>query len=192
MKTFSAPVRLVAALAIVAGMTACGGYTTVSLGGAVSGLTVDGLVLANGGNTYAVPANATSYTFPQEIDSRGNYDVTVQASPAHYTCVVLNGKGAATGVAITSVDVICTINSYSIGGTITGLTTNGLVLNNGSDTLTVAANSTTFTMPRGVAYGATYSVNVLPPPPTGQTCTVTNGTGTMGEANVTNIEVNCN
>jgi RNase P/RNase MRP subunit p29 len=190
MKTLGSPVRLIAALAAAAGIAACGGYTTVTLGGSVSGLTVDGLVLANGGNTYAVPANATTYTFPDEIDSRGAYEVTVQSSPAHYTCAVVGGKGTATGVAVSSANVVCGINSYTVGGAVAGLTAGGLVLTNGSDTLTVAANSTTFTMPTKVAYGAVYGIAVLTQP-TGQTCTVSNGTAVMGEANVTNIQVTC-
>ena len=190
MKTLGSPVRLIAAIAVAAGMAACGGYTTVTLGGSVSGLTTDGLVLANGGNTYAVPANATTYTFPDEIDSRGDYNVTVQASPAHYTCGVVGGKGTATGVAVASANVVCSINSYSVGGTIAGLTATGLVLTNGSDTLTVGANSTAFTMPTKVSYGTVYGIAVLTQP-TGQTCSVSNGTAVMGEANVTNIQVTC-
>lgn len=190
MKTFGAQLRCAAAIAAVAALAACGGYSTVDLGGAISGLTVDGLVLANDGNTLAVPANSTTYTFPQQIDSRGEYEVTVQASPPHYTCVVIGGKGSATGIDVTTANVVCDINSYTVGGTVAGLSATGLVLTNGSDTLTVAAGTTSFVMPARVAYGAVYGVAVLTQP-TGQTCTVSNGTAVMGEANVTNIQVTC-
>lgn len=190
MKTFGTRLRCAAAIAVIAALGACGGYTTVDLGGTIAGLTVDGLVLANDGNTLAVPANSTTYTFPEQIDSRGTYDVTVQANPPHYSCAVVGGKGAATGIDVTTANVVCDINRYTIGGTIAGLSTTGLVLTNGSDTLTVDAGTSSFVMPARVAYGAVYGVAVLTQP-TGQTCTVSNGTAVMGEANVTNIQVTC-
>ncbi|MFD2272237.1 hypothetical protein ACFS07_16625 [Undibacterium arcticum] len=47
-------------LALTVILSACGGYTTVDLGGSASGVTRDGLVLVNAGKTVAVPVNATS------------------------------------------------------------------------------------------------------------------------------------
>ena len=49
---------------------------------------------------------------------------------------------------VTNVAIKC-VTSYLIGGTITGLTGTGLVLqDNGADNLTVAAKATTFTFAR--------------------------------------------
>lgn len=79
-------------------------------------------------------------------------------------------------------------SSYSIGGTITGLTADGLVLqNNASDDLTVAANETTFTFATKVS--GTYAVTVKTQP-TGLTCAVSNESGTA-TADVSNVEVAC-
>jgi hypothetical protein len=79
---------------------------------------------------------------------------------------------------------------YSVGGTITGLNASGLVLQvNNGDTLPVPANSTGFTFD-GLASGATYDVTINTQP-TGESCTVTNGTGIIGSANVTNVVVTC-
>lgn len=81
-----------------------------------------------------------------------------------------------------------TTTTYTIGGTITGLTTSGLVLqNNGGDDLSVTANATTFTFATKVS-GA-YAVTVKTQP-TGLTCSITSGSGTV-IANVTNISINC-
>lgn len=80
--------------------------------------------------------------------------------------------------------------TYTIGGTISGLTASGLVLtdtNAGSSTIT--ANSTSFTLPTAVNSGTNYAVTVQTQA-TGQTCTVSNGTGTAN-ANVTNVSVTC-
>jgi hypothetical protein len=77
---------------------------------------------------------------------------------------------------------------FSIGGTITGLTAAGLVLqNNGADDLTVVSGATSFTFATKVS-GA-YSVTVKTQP-TGLFCTVAGGTGTA-TADVSNVTVSC-
>jgi sugar lactone lactonase YvrE len=86
--------------------------------------------------------------------------------------------------------VTCAANSYTLGGTISGLASNGLVLANGSDTLNVAANASNFTVPAPVAYGGSYAVTVQSQP-TGLTCSVASGSGTMGTADVGNVAVSC-
>ena len=80
--------------------------------------------------------------------------------------------------------------AYSVGGTVSGLTGIGLALqNNGADTLPVAADGPfTFLTELGdtTAYAVTVSTQ-----PTGQTCTVTNGSGTIAAADVTDVDVAC-
>lgn len=77
--------------------------------------------------------------------------------------------------------------TYSLGGTVSGL--NGtLVLLNGSDQVSVAANGT-FVFPTAIASGASYNVTVGTQP-VGQTCVVNAGSGTVS-ANVTNVSVSC-
>jgi hypothetical protein len=61
--------------------------------------------------------------------------------------------------------------------------------NNGANDLSVSANGP-FTFGTGLAAGAAYSVMVKTNP-AAQTCSVANGTGTMGSANVTNVAVTC-
>jgi hypothetical protein len=161
-----------------------------TVGGSITQLTTTGLVLANGSDTLAVAANATQFTMPSSVAFGGSYDITVQTQPAGQTCTVSNGSGTVGAGVVTSVTVSCSNNSYTVGGSLSYLTTTGLVLANGSDTLAVSANSTTFTMPTPVVYGGTYHVTVQTQP-TGQTCTVTNGSGTVGAGDVTSIQVNC-
>jgi hypothetical protein len=80
---------------------------------------------------------------------------------------------------------------YSVGGSVTGLTTGGLVLaNGGGDTVSVAANAATFTLPALVATGAAYAVTVKTQP-TQVVCSVSKGSGTMGTSAVTNVAVSC-
>ncbi len=79
---------------------------------------------------------------------------------------------------------------YGISGTISGLGAGGLILGNGKDSLTESSTSTSFTFPTYVQQGDTYSVQVLQQP-TGQTCIVSGGSGTMGTAAVTTVVVSC-
>jgi N-acetylneuraminic acid mutarotase len=81
-------------------------------------------------------------------------------------------------------------STYTIGGTITGLTGSGLVLqNNGGNNLTVSANATSFAFSTPVASGATYLVTVLTQP-AGESCVVTGGHG-AAMANVKNVSIAC-
>jgi hypothetical protein len=84
---------------------------------------------------------------------------------------------------------------YAISGTMSGLTGTGLVLqNNGADDLAVAPTDTRFTFTTKIASNAVYSITVFTGP-TGtnpyQTCAVSNGTGTIASADVTNVLVTC-
>ena len=77
----------------------------------------------------------------------------------------------------------------SIGGTLSGLSGTVVLADNTSDQLTVSANGP-FTFATQVPEGLSYQVTVEQNPP-GQTCTVTNGTGTVGASPITNVIVAC-
>ena len=190
MKSSMLKYRWFAMVALGAALAACGGYTTVTLGGAVSGLITSGLVLESLGATVAVPVDAKSYTFPAQIADDGKYAVTVKVQPPRLTCQVSGASGIATGISITTANVFCSVNRYALGGTINGLTAANLILTNGGDNLPVPAGSTTFTFGTTVQDGASYGVAVLQQP-TNQTCVVTNGTKVMGSAPVTDVVVTC-
>jgi hypothetical protein len=89
-------------------------------------------------------------------------------------------------------DSDCTVMSttYSVGGTVSGLTGSGLALqNNGADTLSIAANGS-FTFATELEDGSAYAVTVSAQP-TDQTCSVANGSGTIAAADVSNVAVTC-
>ena len=163
---------------------------TYRLGGSISGLTASGLVLANGTDTLAVAGSATGFTLPTAVAYGANYSVTVQSQPTGLTCTVAGGSGTMPASNVVSVVVTCAVGTYAVGGSITGLTTSGLVLANGSDTLSVSANAIGFTMPAGVASGSAYAVTIQTQP-TGQSCAVANGSGTVGNSAVTSVQVSC-
>ncbi len=84
----------------------------------------------------------------------------------------------------------------TIGGTVTGLASGNSVglTNNSTDTLTYtfSSSSDTFTFDKSIAAGSSYDVTVTTQP-TGQVCTVTDGTGTVSSSgtNVTSVLVTC-
>jgi len=90
---------------------------------------------------------------------------------------------------ITNVGVTCSTNSYTLGGAVNGLSGTVVLQNNGGDNLTRNSNGG-FTFATPVASGAPYNVTILSQP-AGQTCTVSNGSGTMGGSNVSNVSVTC-
>lgn len=177
------------AMAVTSVVVVCADKSYV-LGGSISGLTASGLVLANGSDTLTVAVSATSFTMPTAVAYGSPYAVTVQTQPAGLTCTVSAGVGTMPAGPVNSVIVTCAVTTYTVGGSISGLAESGLVLANGSDTLTVAANAVLFTMPTGVASGATYDVTVQTQPAS-QICTVSNDSGTVGTSDVTNVALNC-
>jgi large repetitive protein len=82
--------------------------------------------------------------------------------------------------------------AFKVTGMVSGLVGAGLVLrDNGGDDLPVAADGV-IAFPTNIASGATYSVTVFTQPTSpAQTCAVTNGSGTMGSSDVTNVAVSC-
>ena len=163
------------------------------LGGTVSGLDGQGLVLQSGSTTAAVSSNGT-FAFPAAIPSGTAYTVTVQTQPTgpSQTCSVTGGTGTMGAANVTSVSVACVTDTFAIGGTVSGLSGGGLVLQDSAgDSLPVTANGT-FVFPTAVASGAQYAVTA-PTQPTSpwQTCTVTGGTGTVGDGPVTTVQVAC-
>ena len=159
-----------------------------TVGGAISGLTGTVVLQNNGGDTQSIGTDG-AFTFPTPVAEGSPYLVTVQTQPADQTCSVTNGSGTMGAARITNVAVVCAVNTYTAGGTVSGLAGTVALQNNGSDSLVIAANGT-FTFAAPVAQGGTYSVTVQTQP-AAQTCTVANGAGTMGGANVTNIAVTC-
>ncbi len=208
--TFRNRFRIAAASLCALALAACGGGggggtstsndsapppppATYTIGGTVSGLSGTGLVLQdNGGDNLAVSGNG-AFTFKTSVSSGGAYAVTVLTQPSSptQTCTVTSGSGTATAN-VTSVAVTCTTpaaTTFTIGGTVSGLSGTGLVLqDNGGDNLTVSGNGP-FTFATAVT-GA-YAVTVMTQPSSpAQTCTVASGSGTA-TANVTSVAVTC-
>ena len=168
---------------------------TYTVGGSVTGLTVSGLVLKlNNATSKIIPSfagngGAGTYSFSTALPSGTTYTVGVGIQPAGYSCTVTNATGIISGT-VTNVNVSCA-KTYTVGGSITGLTASGLILKlNGSGTKIVANGAGAYVFSTGLVAGATFTVTVFQQP-AGLTCSVANATGTMGNANVSNANVSC-
>ena len=161
--------------------------TTYTIGGTVSGLSGTVVLEDNLANDLTLTANG-SFTFSTALAAGSSYSVTVKTQPAGQTCTVSNGTGTA-NANVTSVGVSCSANpTYTIGGTVSGLSGTVVLQDNLSDDLTITTNAS-FTFSTALTAGSSYSVTVTTQP-SGQTCTVSNGTGTAN-ANVTNVGISC-
>ncbi len=78
--------------------------------------------------------------------------------------------------------------TYTIGGTVSGLTENLILLNNGENDLTISTDGT-FTFNTPITSGESYNVTVSNQPFM-RTCNVSNASGSS-DTDVTNIRVNC-
>jgi uncharacterized repeat protein (TIGR03803 family) len=162
-----------------------------TVGGSIQGLNGSGLVLANGSDAVTVTTGASAFTLPEAVASTSSYTITVQTQPNGLACSVANGSGTMPSANVTNIVVTCTDQPFTLGGSIGGLGNHlGLVLANGTDTLSVAAGSSSFTLPGRVNFGSVYAVTVQAAP-SGLTCTVTQGSGAMPANNVSSVVVTC-
>jgi len=165
----------------------CAANPTFTVGGTVSGLSGTVVLQDNGADNLTVTANGP-FTFGTALAQGAAYAVTVKTNPTGQTCTVTNGSGTMGSANVTNVAVSCAANpTFTVGGTVSGLTGTVVLQDNGADNLTVTSTGP-FTFATALASGAAYAVTVKTNP-TGQACAVTNGSGTMGSANVTNVTV---
>lgn len=205
--------RTAFALLLATSLASCGGggETTYPIGGTVTGLVYDTLTLTAAGQTLEIkknPANTATvinpvtYAFPKALSYGDPFLVALKSNPVNQNCNVLQTVTDSAGHrASIDITIQCFINLHIISGKVTGLTSEGLVLINGSATGTTipitvagltasnAAGTAAFSFVN-IPVTQTYGITILKQPDT-QTCTVTNGVGTMLDADVTNVVVDC-
>src|SRR5262249_19274674 len=159
-----------------------------SVGGTVSGLIGTVVLQVNGGSNLSVSENGP-FTFTSQLANGTPYAVTVLTQPVGQSCSVTGGTGTTPVANVRNVGVSCVANTYTVGGTMSGLSGSVVLRNNGGSDLTVSANGG-FTFPTALQNGSAYSVSVLTQPAR-QTCVVSNGAGTVSGTSVATVAVNC-
>ncbi|MDR3519800.1 MAG: DUF5018 domain-containing protein, partial [Candidatus Pacebacteria bacterium] len=153
--------------------------------------------------------NVNSFTATDNVAVTGYLITTTSSTPSTSnpnwtstapTAFTFSGSGSQTAYAWAkdaagnvstslSATVTITLTTYTIGGTISGLIGTVVLQNNGGDNLSKSANGS-FTFATAINNGSNYIVTVLTQP-SGQACSVSNGSGTVSSANVTNVAVSC-
>lgn len=165
-----------------------------SIGGSVSGLQGTGLVLQNNGGDSLSISNNGVFSFPTPLEDLTQYTVAVAGQPTQLsqTCAVTDGSGTLAGSDVSSVQVTCQTNAFSVGGVVTGLLGSGLILrNNGTDDLLLATNGP-FTFDTLLEDGMPFDITVASHPSNpGQGCGVSGGSGALTGEPVTSVEIVC-
>jgi 6-phosphogluconolactonase (cycloisomerase 2 family) len=176
-------------------------WAKFTVGGTVSGLTGQGLVLSDNGTDHLPIAASGPFTFATPVTTTHGYSVAVATQPTGETCAAnKNSAGSIFGEPVTNVSVLCLPNIYNVAVTVAGLKGGTLVL--GLDltdpagghelptsSLTISANGT-FTFPLLLGAGDEYQVAVNSLSAAAQTCVVDDATGIVDAASVS-LTVNC-
>ena len=181
----------------------CPYATAYAVGGTVTGLTGTGLTLQyNADNVSLLSINQVNangaFVFDASRTSAVNdtvYAVSIVKQPTSpaQNCVVVNGSGTVAAADVNGVDVICGTHTVSL--TLNGLrqpSAFGITLqNNGGDDMKPRIDGT-YAFATALPVGSAYSVTIAAQPLTpDQTCIVSNGTGTIGSSDITNVAVDC-
>ena len=98
------------------GNPALSGGNSFTVGGNVSGLT--GSLTASINNTPHTISSNGPFTFPFSFNNSSRYTITISNQPNGVLCTVSNESGTITNANVTSIDISCVNNSFSIAGTI--------------------------------------------------------------------------
>jgi len=159
-----------------------------SVSGSISGLLESVILQNNAGDDLTLNSDG-SFTFLTTLVHGSNYAVTNLTQPVGQTCTVSNGDGQIDAANINNISVNCVNNTYNVGGSITGLQDSLTLQNNEGDDLNLNSSGS-FTFDTEITRGSSYLVTILSQP-IGQTCMVSNGSGTIDIADINNISVNC-
>jgi len=189
-------------------LTACGGdnsdgsnndvIDTFSISGSLNGLSAGtSLTLQNNGaDDLTLTANG-DFDFATALNDGSPYSVTVLTQPdpaANLQCSVSNASGTLSGANVSNVSVTCVTTTFSVSGSLTGLGAGASLTlqNNGADDLTLMANGD-FDFATALTDGSPYSVTVLtqPDPAANLQCSVSNASGVLSGANVSDVSVTC-
>ena len=178
---------------------------TYTVGGPLSGLSTGSvqlqLAVTSGATTTTESKSFTTngpISFTKSVPYGGSYAVTVTTQPTGQTCsIVTGGSGSNVQANVTNLAVSCTAITYTVGGSLSGLSTGSvqlqLAVTSGATTTTESKSFTTngpISFTQSVPYGGSYAVTVTTQP-TGQTCSIVTGAGSNVQANVTNLAVSC-
>ncbi|MBI5852687.1 MAG: hypothetical protein HZB39_16870 [Planctomycetes bacterium] len=159
-----------------------------TISGAVSGLNGTIVLQVNGGDDVTLTADGP-FTFPTPVANGTPFAITIASAPSGQECAVAALENGVVNLAdITGIAIIC-LDRFTLGGTVSGLGDHVVLRNNGTNEITRTIDGA-FTFPGTVVDGRGYEVTVEGGSTT-QRYAVTNGSGRVDGANVTNVAIDC-
>ncbi len=164
------------------------------VGGNVSGLKGQGLKVEVKG---AVPIFINSnglYQTNSRLKDGTYYEITVLTQPVdpYQTCKPITATGRITGEDVTSASIQCKTNSFTVGGSISGLVGSGLVLQlNGENNLDIDTDGP-YRFNAEIDDQDDFVVTILQQPSNpNQTCSISSPSGSINNNDIVNIDVIC-
>jgi len=181
--------------------------TTYTVGGTVSGLSGTLVLRSNKGEVLNVTSNG-SFTLQTKFAKYAPYAIVVYTQPSGQTCRVAGAYGTIVSTNVTNIQVTCTgtgtgstsggtttppptttTATYTVGGTVSGLSGTLVLRSNKGEVKNITSNGS-FTLATKYAQYTSYAV-VAYTQPTGQYCRVAGGVGTIVNKNVSTVAVSC-
>ena len=133
---------------------------TYTIGGNVSGLVTGNVTLTNISNADAItPANG-NYLFDQNVSYGSNYNVTL-SPPNGQHCSIVNPNGTMPAYSVQNINVVCSPNTYTLGGSVSGLVSNAnITLTNALNADAISVGNGNFAFDVLVAYNSNFNVTI--------------------------------
>ena len=163
-----------------------------SIGGTVQDLEGSGLVLRNnGGDDLTIDRNG-EFTFDTPLPTGARYDVRIAEQPRdpNQTCWVERGSGIVGSSNVTNIVVRCETRDFSVGGRVDVCSVSRPRPPEQRRRRPAIGSNGRFTFPTRLPEGASYNVTILQQPLLDR-CEVRNGSGTVRDRNIDNVEVRC-
>lgn len=191
----SSAARLLAGAAVASALAGClyggGAGGPYSVSGTVTGVSGQGLLLSDVGGAAVFVAADGSFVLDSAFADGAAYDLDAAPDPsaAPTKCTVTRGRGTIQGASVADVAIACTPATFTVGGTLSGVTGIGLVLESRGEAITLAKDGS-FVFFAPITSGSSYEVAVVAQPE-GGSCAVSAGSGVVGGADVTSVRVTC-
>ena len=162
--------------------------SSYAVGGSITGLSGTVVLQNSGGETLSISAIG-AFRFNALLPTGASYQVSVASQPVSQRCVVTAGSGMVGLTDVGTVSVHCTNTTFTVGGTVSGLSGTLVLRNNDTDELTLTANGEFF-FPTAWPSGSSYRATVLTQP-ANQQCTLSAASGSIASSNIRDIAVTC-
>jgi len=165
-----------------------------TVGGYVTGLAAgNSLVLQNNRRNDLIITSNGGFEFSKPLLDGSNYSVSVSSQPQapNQQCAVKDARGRINQHAVTTIQVVCRTQIFTVGGAIDGLAEGAaLVLHNNTGEELTVVNNGRFSFQAGLADETEYRVSIVNQAEN-QYCRIENNSGSVRSSQVTDVRVGC-